>query len=288
MTLNVVIDTGSYVGNSGTNDISIGWQPCFVMTMGMYGGSPANRGWNLKSATMADDDCLAQSSSAVAITANGNTLGTDGFSLGSDTRHNGTGDDYSYCALRAGPHVEDGSYTGAGGTETVTTGRQPYAVVISQLTQLGGSERVFWKFSSMAGASAGEYQAAIGAVSAVTLTSTGFQAPGDADASGETFDWVAFYNDETIHWETGSYAGNDSKQSITTGRQPNAVFIFEDAGAALALIVPQMATGEGAKLTSNYGYDTAGMPVITATGFDLDGADMNALGSNYSWLVGYQ
>ena len=285
MSLNIVIEAGTYTGNAGTNAISIGWQPALVMTMALYGGSPGNRGGNLKIAGMSDDDYMEQTSVGSYETANGITLGSDGFSLGSDASHNGSTDDYAYWAVRQGPHIDTGSYTGGGSSQGITTGRQPRGVIIAQID---GTIRSFWKSGAESGATCLEYQTSVNSVSAVTITSTGFTAEGNADASGQSYIWAALYNDETTHWFAGSYAGNSSTQTITQQGQPNVLFILDATDGMVCYVVTGIIAGDAGILGGNWTYSSTDFPTLVSTGFSLAAANLNTTGNTYFYVAGFQ
>lgn len=284
MSLNIDIDVGGYTGNAGTNAISIGWQPALVITMAMYGGSPGNRGGNLKIAGMSDDDYIEQTTVASYETANGNTLGSDGFSLGSDASHNGSGNAYDYLAVRQGPHTDTGSYTGGGGSQTITTGRQPVAVIIAQTD---GTVRTFWKWAQ-SGATCLEFQTAISSVSAVTIISTGFTVEGNADDDTQNFIWVALYNDETIRWNADSYPGNSSTQTITQQGQPNILIILDATGGEICYVVTSVTAGDAGLLAGNWSLGETDYPTLVSTGFSLAAANLNTTGNTYYYLAGFQ
>ena len=285
MSLNIVIDTGTYVGNAGTNAISIGWQPALVMTMSLYGGSPGNRGGNLKIAGMSDDDYMEQTSVGSYGTASGLTLDSDGFTLGSDASHNGNTNDYAYFAVRQGPHADTGSYTGGGSSQSVTTGRQPEAIIIAQTD---GTVRSFWKSGAESGATCLEYQTAVNGVSAVTITSTGFTVEGNADASGQSYIWVALYNDETIHWFAGSYAGNSSTQTITQQGQPSVLIILNSTDGEICFVTPGFTAGDAGILAGNWTFSSVDYPTLVSTGFSLAAANLNTTGNTYFYVAGFQ
>lgn len=286
MSLNRDIEVGSYVGNGSTQSVSIGWQPTFVMTFARYGGNPSNRGWGYKSMNMAGSNFLSNNTAAVYVTTNGVTLTSTGFSVGSNVTINGNTDDYSWFALRDSAHDDHGSYTGDGGTQTITLNRQPIAVFITKET---GTAASYVKFNSMPTNTAMEFITnSVGATS-VTILSTGFQVTNGSNTSGETYGYTAIYNDETIHWETGSFTGTGASQTVTTGRQPSIVIMISLTGIIASQVVTAgFGTGEFGQLTGNWSLVGSNGATLISTGFTT-GADsnFNTLGEVTYYLVGY-
>jgi hypothetical protein len=289
MSLDLIVATGSYTGNGGTQSISIGWQPAVVMTFDTKGGTPNNRACSLKLPDMAGDDVLLCSTTAVFLTANGLTIVSDGFDLGSDQRINGSGDTYHWVAFRAGPWIDTGTYTGDDPTAvTVTTGRQPGAVLAGQVS---GTIAQFWKMAVQAGATVAEFITTVISVNGITIQSTGFQASDNANDVGETFDWAALYPvpGSTRHFETGEYTGNGvNPQAIALGAQPRAVFVFDVANVDLFFKTDTMASADVADLTTAYAFDTSGNGItLSSTGFSV-GSLLNTNTSTYQYMAIYE
>lgn len=289
MSLDLIVANGSYTGNAGTQSISIGWQPAVVITFDTKGGTPGNRACSLKLPDMAGDDVLLCSTTAVFLTANGLTIVSDGFDLGSDQRINGSGDTYHWIAFRAGPWLDTGTYTGDDPTAvTVTTGRQPDAVLVAQVS---GTIAELWKMAVQSGATVAEFITTVLSVNGITIQSTGFQASDNANDVGETFDWAALYPvpGSTRHFETGSYTGDGiNPQAIALGRQPKAVFIFDVGDVDMAFKTDTMGGSDNGMLTTAYAFDTSGNGItITSTGFSV-GSLFNGSGVTYQWLAIYE
>lgn len=289
MSLDIIIETGSYTGNSATQSIAIGWQPALVMIASARTSGPAaGRALSFKLPDMVGDDFGECSSGFGLTTLNGITLTSTGFDVGSDDVINDSGFTFHWVAIREGPAVDSGTYTGSGGTTNVTTGRQPSVVLCPQVTPPG--PEMLWKFASQASDAMVSFESAIVGSTGLTLVSTGFDATNEADDSGETFDWVALYDivGSTRHFETGSFTGDgNASQSISLGRQPKFVMIFnETSGAEYGLKSDTMAGDDYALLDTAYSFDTTGGITLVADGFDV-AADFNTLNDVYRFMVGY-
>ncbi len=78
MSLDAIIETGTYTGNGTTQSVAIGWQPALVMTFSTRGGAPAGKGLTVKVPDMAGDDVMICSTVALFDVADGVTLTSTG------------------------------------------------------------------------------------------------------------------------------------------------------------------------------------------------------------------
>ncbi len=289
MSLDRIIETGSYVGNGGTQSIAVGWQAGLVIIASTRPTGPAaGRGLAFKMPSMADDDFMECSGSAQFTTVDGVTLTSTGFDVGSDDVINRNTTIFHWVAIRAGPWIDTGSFVGDGGTTVSTRNRQPSAVLHAQTTTPG--IEIFLKFASQAANEAAVFRGALLGGTGVTLVSTGFEAALEANDSGETYDWVALFDlvGSTRHFETGSYTGDGgASQSISLGRQPIFIMIFnETAGDMWAFKSDTMSDDDYGLLNANYSFENANGVTLVADGFDV-GSDFNPLNDVHRFLVGY-
>jgi hypothetical protein len=292
MSLEKIIATGSYSGDGASQSISIGWQPAMVMIVSSRTTGPSTgRGVAFKFADMAGDDFACCETEAVYTTSNGITLTSDGFSVGSDDCINKNAQTFYWVAFRECPAVDTGSYTGGGTGQTITTGRQPDAVFIFDSTS-SVVKTMHWKFSSMASAYCERFDYDLNGADVITLASNGFTVSGSADASGETFYWVAFYNDKqpTRHTECVTWSGDGGgDKTVTLGYQPKFVLICRDLDPAeyddMDFKTIDMASSGRGELHTDYTWETGGTCTISSTGFTTD---QNASGETYYALVGIE
>lgn len=294
MTLELITETGSYTGNGSSQTITIGWQPALVLIASHRTGGPGGgRGFTMKVAAMSGDDVQGNSTEAEYKTTNGVTLTSTGFSVGSDQEYNHSGETFSYIAFRDSPALDYGTYTGNTGTQTITTGRQPTMLFVCQTS---GTELTFWKYNSLSGADAVEFQTEISLVSALTLQTTGFQASGNANLNSETYVYVSINveRSSTVYLECGSYTGNTADaQTITLGYQPKFVLIFDDGngpgGSPQTAIKVDTMSGVLAGFIErayNYAGGATNIAAINSTGF-VAWDSWNGNGAVYSFCAGH-
>ncbi len=287
MSLDRIIETGSYVGNGATQSVAVGWQPGLVIIASSRPTGPAaGRCLAFKVPSMADDDFLECSGSAQFTTVDGVTLTSTGFDLGSDDVINRNTTIFHWVAIRAGPWIDTGSFVGDGGTVVSTRNRQPSVVLHAQSTAPG--IEMFFKFATMPANTAAVFRGSMLSSSGLTLISTGFEASGEANDSGETYDWVAFFDlvGSTRHFETGSYTGDgNASQSISLGKQPKFVMIYNETSQDMcAFKSDTMSDDDYGLLNSNYSFESG--VTLVADGFDV-GSDFNPSNDVHRFLVGY-
>lgn len=287
MSLTKIIETGSYAGNSSPRSISVGWQPAVVMIVSDRSqGPPAGRAVSFKLASHPSDGYVALEADADLYT--GITLTSDGFDVDGDQKINQSGSTFYWVAIRDGPWLDYGTYSGQGvGGTTVVTGRQPGMVLLAQTT---GTVRFFIKNPNESGSFYYQSTNEISAVNQFVITSTGFDTEGVASDDGQTYYWVALYDipGSTRNFETGTYAGNlISPRGIALGKQPKFVLIqADDRADPAAYKVTGMAGGDHGETDASYDYITDGV-TITSSGFEV-GLGYNATGSNYRYWAGYE
>lgn len=158
--------SGSFVGNGSSQNIVIGtgWEPAIVWVgVGKAsGGNTSTRGFSLKLNGMPSSSTFYLRVSGIVYEASGGiTINSDGFSVGSQAIHNANGQTIYWWAIRTGPHVEVGTYTGnqsAASTvgQVITTARPPnkslLVIVRALTTGVGGGVAI--RYGEMAANSA--------------------------------------------------------------------------------------------------------------------------------------
>lgn len=293
MSVNNIIETGTYVGNSSTQSIIIGWQPALVMTIkATTGGGPSTRCWSFKFASMPGAEFCECADEAKMTVADGITITSTGFDLGSDGVINDSAITYHWIAVRAGPWIDTGTYTGDGGSSNaIALGRQP-----SYLMTCGAANSIFrmnLKHGDETGTHAEFATATTIQTSGLTLTSTGFTATAAllTNENTEVYHFCAIYEQvgANRHWELGSWTGDGSApQTVTTGRQPKVIVAFGITGNDDMWVfkTDTLPGDDYGALANAYLFDDAGGPTLTATGFTV-GADQNVQDTVYRYIAGY-
>ena len=285
MTLSLIRDTGSYGGNSGTQSFVLGFQPAAIWIVNdRTTGTTANRAECLKLAPMSGATYMSNNSNATIKTTNGITINSDGFSVGSNDDINDTGSTYYWTAIKAGPWLDVGTYSGTGGSQSILLNRQPIYVTIAED---GATDSSIWKTELAAGATAMRKTGSVASSSPlVTLTSTGFDSAGLASTSGSTYYYLALYRvvGATQHFETGSYTGNAATLSVALGFQPSSLLVSDPSSVTHKF--PSMADDDMGVLTGTHSWEVANGLTLTATGFDV--GSLAAINSNsvvYNYLA---
>ena len=289
MSLDLIVESGEYVGNGGTQSISIGWQPAMVMIVTTRTGGPAGqRAWSVKMATMPGDDFASCNATADWKTTNGITLTSDGFDVGSNPEINRNGDTIHWWAVREYPSIDWGSYVGDGapGGVKIATNRQPTAVFIFNETTPSFITKMF---TMAAPDDAEAFDGAIATQPWVELTSAGFIPKLTANTLNDLYHWVALYDlpGSTRHFRQGEHTGDvNPAQQVVLGVQPRMV-IVSDTGMTLGAKFRASLPTEYGQLQTNYKWVTSGGITLNAAGF-LAGGDFNADTVVYDHLAGVQ
>ncbi len=292
MSYEPIIATGTYSGNGTSQTITIGWQPAMACIVSRRTAGPSTgRAISWKFNTMITDNFLEMAASANWITANGITVTSTGFSVGSENTINNSGTTFDWFAIRAGPQVATGTYVGDGviGRSFAVTGWQPELMF---LVQSSGTTRGGWKGAAMGANDAFDYAAQIAfSTVALALASNGFQT-GSANpfnTSPEDYHWfAATLETVTRSFRTVTYSGDGAAdQTITLGQQPKFVWILDSTGLTAGCKIDTMPAEDYGLLDTNYTYEagTATGIQITSTGF-IVGSDFNATGTDYEVIVG--
>lgn len=288
MSLNLIIESGTYVGNGGTQTITIGtgWQPAVVFIASTRTGGPqSQRGIAFKTINMPGDLFLYANPQDVDYDP-GLTILSNGFQVvNNEVNHSGT--TFYWTALRAGPAIDTGTYAGVGvGSTTVVTGRQPSAVFLGHST---GVMMFGQKPGTLAGTDAFGYDGNTANHPQVTINANGFTAEGDWDVDGETYWWCAVYDlvGSTRHFQQATYTGTGSLQAIALGSQPRMLTIY-DPTTKWALKPGQAPAQEFGQLASGYTWETILGISFSATGFTVQQpwSENTVPASVYDFLAG--
>ncbi len=291
MSFSQIIATGTYVGNSTSQSISLGWQPgAIVIAEERTSGPTSARAITFKFPGQPGDDFVEISTSSSETTVNGITITSDGFDVGSDDVINDNTFTYHYFAIRDGPWLDTGTYTGNGTSTTVTLNRQPSFIMLMGLG--GATFRVMMKSVDDPGlwwfSNAPTHQAG-----GLDIISTGFTADDSSITNEDTvvYNYCALYDivGSDSHFETGTWTGDGAAtQTMTTGRQPRMVLAYGVTGTSdeLAHKTDTMPADEYGEASGAYVYVTSDGTTITSTGFTI-GTDQNGSGNDYFYLAGY-
>ncbi len=90
-------ETGEYTGNGTSQTIIVGWQPTIVTVFRWTGGAERVC---FKMSSLADDDYAILASKADLDSADGITIISTGFTVGSDWEVNDNGETFYWTAIR--------------------------------------------------------------------------------------------------------------------------------------------------------------------------------------------
>lgn len=288
MSLNNVIQTGSYTGNGTSQTITIGWQPAFIQACSTRtAGGPNQRGWATKLPNQATSTAVKIQSTCV-VTTDIITITATGFTVGADDSVNRSGETYHWWAIRDSSQVDSGTFVGTDPTDlTITLNRQPTWMWASNQT----TDSIAFKTAQNAGSDIWRYTTSGGVVAGMTLAATGFTATGASlNINGETYHYLSFFDlvGSTRHFETGTYTGGDAGQSIVLGRQPHVLIIQGATSNRLGLKTDTMPNGALGQIISTYSWQAADTVTINATGFAVAVGDYDAAGEVFNYIAGYR
>jgi hypothetical protein len=204
--------TGSYVG-SGVDDrqiAGIGFQPDVVIIK-----AATNQAGVMRTSTMSGDRAKVLGSTGALLSNCIQSIGADGFTVGTDARVNAWGTAYYWVAMKAGSDLAVGSYVGNGADNRSITGVgfQPIWVV----TLGDGSDSAFRPGPLPGDNSYLMTGSAASANLIQALQADGFQVGSDAavNQSGTTFHYIAWATSPQVN--AGNYTGNHNDNRSITG-----------------------------------------------------------------------
>lgn len=276
--------SGTYTGNGADGRaIAVGFQPDFVIIK-----DEAAREGVARTSTMAGDLTKPLGSSTTLTVNYIQSLTATGFTVGTNSRVNLTGDDYHWIAFKTNSQAMTvGNYTGNGAaTRNITgVGFQPELVMV-----LGANaQRSVLRASGMSRT----YQWDDG--TGVTTGVTAFGADGftlgnsaTVNTGGVAYHYIAF-NDVANSIDVGSYAGNAAdNRTIATGFQPEYALVrADDTGTARPGVHhPSSLAGDNTLEFSATAMSTNRIQALQATGFQVGtNADVNATTETYYYLA---
>lgn len=288
MSLNNVIQTGTYTGNGTSQTITIGWQPAFVQACSTRtSGGPGQRGWATKLPNQATSTAV-KIQSGCSVATDIITITSTGFTIGADDSVNRSGETYHWWAVRDAPQIDSGTYVGTNATDlTLTLNRQPTWAWVSNQT----TDNIAFKNAQNAGSDIFRYATSGGVVAGLTFGASGMTATGtDLNALGDTFHYLSFFDlvGSTRHFETGTYTGGAVGQSITLGRQPHVLIVEGMSSNRLGLKTDTMPNGALGQIGAIYTWQSANTLTINATGFAVAVGDYDADGEVFNYVAGYR
>ena len=318
-----------YSGNSSTQAISgVGFQPDMVWIK--------KRSSSTSSDHVLSDSVRGASSFAypnltlAASTVGGsgtiyfNSFDSDGFTVGSSTYYNATGETYvAWCWNAGGTTVTDTSgdidadirantaagfsivkYTGSGNSgDTVPHGLNstPNMIIVKNISSNSTSWEVYHSSVSTADTSIMRLN------STEDLTTVGTAGFDVSEINSSTFtlktsgrtntlndNYIAYcFHDVQDYQKIGSYTGSGGTQTINVGFQPRFVLIKRASGGDLnSWVLSDSARGAGQNLFANTSGNEVdesafGPTAFTSTGFSLAqaGGNTNVSGSTYIYLA---
>jgi hypothetical protein len=220
--------TGSFTGNGTSQSITgLGFQPEVVI---IKGDLAATNGV-IRSTTMSGtkDIWATTAPEANLITS----LDSDGFSVGGDSRVNGSSSTYYWTAFNANADMVVGTYTGDGSVSTDTQaisglGFSPeYLIVISNGANWARNRTSYGTNNSMRMRNSGVNTDTIPSLDADGFTvQVGTDSQEDMNASGVSYNYIAF-NQLAGKIKVGEYTGNgsDNRDITGVGFQPEYVLL---------------------------------------------------------------
>lgn len=285
MSLNKVIATGSYVGNGSTTVVSIGWRPAQVMIFSTRTTGPGTgRALSVRSDTQPGSNTLfCDTGVSIAV---GITMTATGFSVNSDDRINRSGETFHWLAFRNfASALTQQSYIGDGApSQNISLGLSPTVGIIVAVTPA-----LWLKWPSMGTQSTVRYN---GSTALLALTSEfvagGVDVGGGLNNNLITYhpNWIYQGDGSTRHVQEGTYTGNAGINSVTLGRQPKSVYIYNSTSPLLGFKTASMAGADLGELGTGWSWAPAGGVTITSIGFNLDPSpNWNGAGNTYRYMA---
>jgi hypothetical protein len=303
MSLTSIMATGTFVGNGASRSISIGWRPAAVwLVSGQIGAPDEDRSWSIKTDTMPGDGFQANDTESRHETADGITLGDDGFDVGSSVKINKLDVVYHYVAFRAG-HVSTGTYTGDGvDGRKIVTWKRPALVTTMEAT--GSDKATVWKWANVDDRLSAQFRADNHVIEAVDIVSDGFELgvgtsppsgfPIRANVSGETYHWMALYefDGSTRQLVLGAWNGDASDpQKIATWLCPKFVMVYGQTRGSLqdwGFVVDTYLSDRTSLIAGSHLFtnDPNERMTILPDGIEASG-EWNKAGEDYRYIAGY-
>jgi len=281
----MAVRTGSYTGDGLDNKqiTGLAFKPDIVIIKGNVAQDPV-----CTTSSMPAYSAKALGSTAGALAANAiKTLGTDGFTLGTDARVNTNGSVYYWVAFEAGAgELKVGSYQGNGAARSITgVGFQPDWVVVMS------SAANYSRHRSLSMTNTAFFNAAANAGTGITALGTdGFSVDTDAtvNTNGTTYHYFAF---KTVpgKMNVSSYIGNaptDNRNITGVGFQPEYVLVKTSSAAQMSVARPASLAGDSSLNFGTLANESDHIQALVADGFQVGtSARVNTNLATYHWVA---
>jgi hypothetical protein len=284
--------TGSYTGTAATQSVTgVGFQPDLVIIK-----DDAANFAVFRTSQMKGDLTQYFASASAGFTGGVTSLDSNGFSLGTSTILNTSGNTYRWEAFGSAWNPETkagatdfmiGTYTGNGIDNRNISGMpwQPDFVT----TKRSGASSASWRSSAQTGDISGYYNATTETADIIqSLDASGFQIGTNAGSNnaGNTFYWFAFKNG--VGFTNGTYTGDatDNRNISTVGFQPDMVMIKRSNGFN-AVKRSANQTGDTTQYFNNLANVSDRIQALQSNGFQLGGSqtETNASGGTYRYMA---
>lgn len=222
--------TGTYTGTGASKNITgVGFRPDLVIIK-----DNAAQQAVFRTSLMASDNTAYLANAAADFTGGITSLDTDGFTVGTSTVANTSGDTYQWQAfgnaykpttLSGAADFMVGAYYGSGTDNREIAGLPTHPDLVA--TKRNGATAGSWRSSATTGDLSSFFAAtAEGANRIQGLDSFGFQigTQANVNSSASMYNWFAFKNGE--NFTEGSYTGTGSAHDITSvGFQPDLAWV---------------------------------------------------------------
>ncbi len=279
------IVSGSFVGN-GTDNRSfagLGFTPEVVIILDQTGTQVGV----IRNSAMAGDAAKPMSGSTALAANLVQSLDADGFTLGNDPRTNKTGDTYQWVAFGANPHLHVGTYTGNGGSLTITgLSFQPELV----FTLAANSGEARWN-TSLATIESNTFDSgAPGTLGIQSFTSDGYTLGGgpSMNSAGVSYTFVAF-DQHSAYFNQASYTGDgvDNRNITGVGFESELLLVRQLGGSNTPMLKTGSTGAADVGLRANgSGSQSNTLQNIGADGFQLgNDSKVNGSGQTYGWMA---
>jgi trimeric autotransporter adhesin len=279
------IVSGSFVGN-GTDNRSfagLGFTPEVVIILDQTGTQVGV----IRNSAMAGDAAKPMSGSTALAANLVQSLDADGFTLGNDPRTNKTGDTYQWVAFGANPHLHVGTYTGNGGSLTITgLSFQPELV----FTLAANSGEARWN-TSLATIESNTFDSgAPGTLGIQSFTSDGYTLGGgpSMNSAGVSYTFVAF-DQHSAYFNQASYTGDgvDNRNITGVGFESELLLVRQVGGSNTPMLKTGSTGAADVGLRANgSGSQSNTLQNIGADGFQLgNDSKVNGSGQTYGWMA---
>ena len=278
------VAVGSYVGN-GLDDhavAGVGFAPGVVLVKSGDGASMI----------IGHQDMAAGQSVALAANLGPETdcvksLDADGFTVGTDTKVNQSGQTYHYLALadNGAGDIKLGTYTGNGSDnrDIAGVGFQPDLVLIRSLSTYMGC----WRTSDVAGDVTALFDSVADSANLIqALNGDGFQIGSSGTVNGNGIGYVYLAATKGPLTAGGVYTGDgtDDRNITGVGFQPNAAWVKGRTGTRYGLSRPSTQAGDWTHYFAGSAKAANNIQALLADGFQVgSGTYANAATVVYRW-----